>query len=199
MASSEKLAVSRAAYREAVRILAAKGLVESKTKVGTRVKSIDAWNMLDPDVLAWVFVNEPNPELLNSLFELRKIVEPAAAGLAAARRTKTHLKLMQDATERMARHTLATEAGRQADRDFHTVLLQATGNPYLVSLTTGINAAVNSTTIFKQRENLLPRDPVPDHVLVLEAISAKNAVRAQKAMRELIQLARSDIPMPERR
>jgi DNA-binding FadR family transcriptional regulator len=199
IASSEKLAVSRAAYREAVRILSAKGLVESKTKVGTRVNAIDAWNMLDPDVLAWVFVNEPTPELLNSLFELRKIVEPAAAGLAAVRRSKAHLKLMQDATERMARHTLATEAGRQADQDFHAALLQATSNPYLVSLTTGINAAVNTTTIFKQREHLLPRDPVPDHARVLEAIAAKNAVRAQKAMRELIQLARSDIPMPERR
>jgi DNA-binding FadR family transcriptional regulator len=190
---------ARTAYREAVRILSAKGLVESKPKVGTRVNAIDAWNMLDPDVLAWVFVNEPSPELLNSLFELRKIVEPAAAGLAAMRRSKAHLKSMQDAIERMARHTLATEAGRQADQDFHAALLQATSNPYLVSLTTGINAAVNTTTIFKQREHLLPRDPVPDHAHVLDAIAAKNAVRAQKAMRELIQLARSDIPMPERR
>jgi DNA-binding FadR family transcriptional regulator len=182
-----------------VRILSAKGLVESKPKVGTRVNAIDAWNMLDPDVLTWMFVNEPNPDLLNCLFELRKIVEPAAAGLAAARRSKTHLKLMRDATERMARHTLTTEAGRQADKDFHTVLLQATGNPFLVSLTTGINAAVYTTTIFKQREHLLPRDPAPDHAQVVEAIAAKSAIRAQKAMRELIQLARSDIPLPERR
>ena len=197
--SSEQLAVSRAAYREAVRILSAKGLVESKPKVGTRVNAIDAWNLLDPDVLTWVFVNEPNPELLNSLFELRKIVEPAAAGLAAARRSKAHLKLMRDATERMARHTLMTEAGRKADQDFHTVLLKATGNPFLVSLITGINAAVNATTMFKQREHLLPRDPAPDHAHVVEAIAAKSAVRAQKAMRELIELARSDIPLPERR
>jgi DNA-binding FadR family transcriptional regulator len=197
IASSEKLAVSRAAYREAVRILSAKGLVESKPKVGTRVNAIEAWNMLDPDVLAWVFVNEPNPDLLNSLFELRKIVEPAAAGLAAVRRSKAHLKLMQDATERMARHTLATEAGRQADQDFHTLLLQATANPYIVSLTTGINAAVNTTTIFKQREHLLPRDPVPDHARVFEAIAAKKPVRARKAMRELIRLARADIPIQE--
>jgi DNA-binding FadR family transcriptional regulator len=198
IASSEQLAVSRTAYREAVRILSAKGLVESKPKVGTRVSAVDAWNMLDPDVLAWVFANEPNPELLISLFELRKIVEPAAAGLAAVRRSKAHLKSMQDAIDGMARHTLATEAGRQADQDFHTALLQATGNPYIVSLTTGINAAVNTTTIFKQRERPLPRDPVPDHAHVLEAIADKDAVRAQEAMRELIQLARADTPMPKR-
>ena len=197
VASSEQLSVSRAAYREAVRILSAKGLVKSKTKVGTRVNTADAWNMLDPDVLAWVFENEPRPELLNSLFELRKVVEPAAAGFAAVRRSKAHLKSMQDAVERMARYTLMTEAGRQADQDFHTVLLQATNNPYMKFLITGINAAVNSVTMFKQREHLLPRDPVPDHARVLEAIAAKNVVRAQKAMRELIRLARADIPMPE--
>lgn len=197
VASSEQLSVSRAAYREAVRILSAKGLVKSKTKVGTRVNTTDAWNMLDPDVLAWVFENEPSPELLNSLFELRKVVEPAAAGFAATRRSKAHLKAMQDAVERMAHHTLMTEAGRKADQDFHAVLLQATNNPYIAFLITGINAAINSITIFKQREHLLPRDPVPDHVRVLEAIAAKNVVRAQKAMRELIQLARTDIPIPE--
>jgi DNA-binding FadR family transcriptional regulator len=197
VASSEQLSVSRAAYREAIRILSAKGLVKSKTKVGTKVNSTDSWNMLDPDVLSWVFGNEPSPELLNSLFELRRIVEPAAAGFAAVRRSKAHLKAMQDAIERMARYTLMTEAGRQADQDFHRVLLQATNNPYIAFLITGINAAVNTITMFKQRENLLPRDPVPDHVRVLEAIAAKNAVRAQKAMRELIQLARTDIPIPE--
>jgi DNA-binding FadR family transcriptional regulator len=198
IASSEQLSVSRTAYREAVRILSAKGLVESKPKVGTRVSAVDAWNMLDPDVLAWIFVNEPNPKLLNSLFELRKIVEPAAAGLAAMRRSNAHLKSMQDAIERMARYTLATEAGRQADQDFHTALLRATGNPYLISLTTGVNAAVNTTTIFKQRERPLPRDPVPDHAHVLEAIAARDVVRAQKAMHELIRLARSDTPIPQR-
>jgi DNA-binding FadR family transcriptional regulator len=197
VASSEQLSVSRAAYREAVRILSAKGLVKSKTKVGTRVTGTDAWNMLDPDVLAWVFGNEPSPELLNSLFELRKVVEPAAAGFAAMRRSKAHLKSMQDAVERMARYTLMTEAGRQADQDFHAVLLQATNNPYITFLIKGINAAINSITIFKQREHLLPRDPVPDHARVLEAIAAKNVVRAQKAMRELIRLARADIPIPE--
>jgi DNA-binding FadR family transcriptional regulator len=197
VASSEQLSVSRAAYREAVRILSAKGLVKSKTKVGTRVTTPDAWNMLDPDVLDWVFANEPSAELLNSLFELRKVVEPAAAGFAAMRRSKAHLKSMRDAVERMARYTLMTEAGRKADQDFHAVLLQATNNPYIVFLITGINAAVNTITIFKQREHLLPRDPVPDHARVLEAIAAKNVVRAQKAMRELIRLARADIPIPE--
>ncbi|MBU6299199.1 MAG: FadR family transcriptional regulator [Alphaproteobacteria bacterium] len=198
VASSERLEVSRTAYREAIRILAAKGLVESKPKVGTKVSSRDKWHLLDPDVLAWAFENEPDLDLLNSLFELRNIVESAAAALAATRRSEMHLKKMQHAIRGMARFTLATEAGRQADQDFHTALLQATENPFIASLTTGVNAAVNTTTVFKQRNRPLPRDPVPDHMRVFEAVAAKNAAGAQKAMSELIQLARLDTPTPKR-
>src|SRR3954468_5928255 len=57
---SEQLQVSRSAYREAVRILAAKGLVESRPKAGTRVSDRERWNLLDPDVLAWAFEGEPS-------------------------------------------------------------------------------------------------------------------------------------------
>ena len=74
IAASDRLHVSRGAYREAVRILAAKGLVESRPKVGTRVSQQEHWHLLDPDVLAWIFEFEPAESLLTSLFELRRIV-----------------------------------------------------------------------------------------------------------------------------
>ena len=198
IASSEELAVSRTAYREAVRILAAKGLVESKPKVGTKVTTLDRWNLLDPDVLAWAFEHEPDLDLLESLFELRGIVESAAAALAATRRTSEQLDAMRDAIERMSLHTLATAEGRQADQDFHGTLLAATGNPYIISLTTGVNAAVNITTMFKQRNRPLPRDPVPDHLRVFQAIAARDPDSAQHEMSILIKLALQDTPVPQR-
>lgn len=198
IASSEKLDVSRTAYREAVRILAAKGLVESKPKVGTKVTSRDRWHLLDPDVLAWTFEREPDLDLLESLFELRNIVESAAAALAAIRRSAEQLDVMRDAIDRMARYTLATPEGRQGDQDFHATLLAASFNPYIASLTTGVNAAVNTTTMFKQRERPLPRDPVPDHVRVFEAVADRDAARAQAEMSTLIQLALKDTPVPQR-
>ncbi len=51
IAASDQRRVSRSAYREAVRILAAKGLVQPRPKMGTRVNERDAWHLLDPDVL----------------------------------------------------------------------------------------------------------------------------------------------------
>jgi DNA-binding FadR family transcriptional regulator len=198
VASSEKLEVSRTAYREAVRILAAKGLVESKPKVGTKISPLAKWNLLDPDVLTWTFESEPDVALLTSLFELRDIVESAAAAMAASRRTPEHLEAMRDAIDRMARYTLATEAGRQGDQDFHRSLLEATNNPYIISLTTGVQAAVNTTTMFKQRERPLPRDPVPDHQRVFDAVAAADPDRAQSEMSTLIRLAFEDTPVPRR-
>jgi DNA-binding FadR family transcriptional regulator len=195
IASSERLQVSRTAYREAVRILAAKGLVDAKPKVGTKVNPRAKWHLLDPDVLLWAFEHEPDLELLNSLFELRSVVEAAAAALAAARRSNGHLKTMRLALKTMAEMTLATEEGRQADLDFHATLLDATNNPFINTLTTGISAAISATTMFKQRKGPLRRDPMPDHIRVFEAIAAKNPLEAQQAMSELIQLARLDTPI----
>src|SRR5437762_3646065 len=88
--ATETLGVSRAAYREAIQTLIAKGLVESRPKAGTRVLPRDRWNLLDPDVLACAFAREPDHGLIASLFELRGIVEPAHAARAAARRTREY-------------------------------------------------------------------------------------------------------------
>ena len=97
VAASGQLKVSRTAYREAIRILAAKGLVESRPKTGTRVSARKQWHLLDPDVLSWIFRNEPDDQILANLFELRRIIEPEAAALAAKRRTDLHLREMEKA------------------------------------------------------------------------------------------------------
>lgn len=190
--ASGMLNVSRTAYREAVRILAAKGLVTSRPKIGTRVTPREQWHLLDPDVLAWMFGSNPDDDLLDGLFELRRIVEPAAAALAAARRSEAQVARMAAALNGMAVHTLATEQGRGADQDFHAALLEASGNAFLVSLTSGVGAAVAQTTIFKQRAGPLRRDPIPDHWRVLTAVAERDADAAQAAMAKLLDLALQD-------
>jgi DNA-binding FadR family transcriptional regulator len=190
--ASERFSVSRTAYREAIRILAAKGLVEVRPKIGTRVTPREKWHLLDPDVLSWIFKYEPEEDLLESLFELRKIVEPEAAALAAKRRTDAQLKVMDEALDAMAEHTIAKEEGRVADQNFHAALLEASGNPFLISLTSSVSAAVEWTTIFKQRKRPLKRDPVPDHRRVYDAIKASDSQEAYRAMADLIDKALID-------
>lgn len=189
------LGVSRAAYREAIQVLIAKGLVESRPKAGTRVLPRDRWNLLDPDVLAWAFARDPDQQLIESLFELREIVEPAAAALAAERRSDSELKQMRSGLALMRRHTLATENGRQGDRQFHAALLHATRNDALIALSSGIEAAVAWTTVYKQRGRELPRDPVPFHLYVYEAIAAGDPERARHAMRVLVTSALEDVAL----
>jgi DNA-binding FadR family transcriptional regulator len=189
---SEELDISRSAYREAVQVLIAKGLVESRPKAGTRVLPREHWNLLDPEVLAWAFAGEPDMEFIRNLFELRGIVEPAAAALAAQRRSAAELAKMKEALAAMTRHTLATEAGRAADRDFHDAILRATRNDALMVLTSSIGAAVNWTTALKQRAGGLPRNAIPDHRSVYDAIAAGDAEAARTAMRSLVDLALED-------
>ena len=190
--ASERLRVSRTAYREAIRILAAKGLVEVRPKVGTRVSAPGEWQFLDPDILSWMFEHEPDEHLLRCLFELRKVVEPETAALAASRRTDEHVRKLNDALKRMGEHTLATEAGRSADQDFHATLLDASGNPFLRTLTSSIGAAVAWTTEFKQRLQPLVRDPLPDHEAVCRAVAAGDSEGARRAMAYLVEMALED-------
>ena len=190
--SSSSLDISRSAYREAIRILAAKGMVESRPKTGTRVTERTRWNLLDPEVLGWMFETEPSQDFIKALFELRLITEPAAAELAALRRTDDDVEQMRLSLDIMTRETLKTEAGRRADLEFHHTLIHATGNEALASLSSSIEAAVSWTTRYKARHNALTRDPVPDHERVWEAIQRQDAGAARWCMESLIRMAHED-------
>jgi len=189
---AQSLRVSRSAYREAVRILIAKGLVESRTRTGTRVSPRERWNLLDPEVLGWSFESEPDEAFVRDLFELRMIVEPAAAEFAAARRDAADLARLKEAIAGMRRHGLATPEGQAADQAFHTAILSAARNAPLVTLSSSIAAAVSWTTVFKHRKRGLPRDPLPDHERLYEAIVAGDPEAARKQMVALVRLALED-------
>lgn len=190
--TSDRLQVSRAAYREAVRILAAKGLVKALRKVGTRVTPREEWHLLDPDVMGWIFEFEPDDETLASLFELRRMVEPEAAALAALRHSEDDLRAMASALKGMEHHGLASNAGRGADQAFHAALLRATGNAFVASLIAGVGAAVTWTTFYKGTHSHHLRDSLPDHQRVHDAIARRDPKAARIAMTELVDLALQD-------
>jgi len=189
---AEGFSVSRSVIREALRMLAAKGLVESRPKTGTRVRERQEWNLLDPELLGWMFEGAPPLPFVRGLFQLRLIVEPAAAELAARGRTARQLSAMGHALEVMDQMGLADERGRAADQQFHALILQATGNELLVSLSASIAAAVRWTTFFKYRHMKAPRNPMPQHHALFEAIANGDAEAAREATRELVHQAQLD-------
>src|SRR5207247_9937865 len=80
---SGELSVSRTVLREAIKVLAAKRLVESRPKTGTRVQQRSEWNLLDPDVLAWQLAAGPGRRFLEDTLEARRLIGPAAAPVDA--------------------------------------------------------------------------------------------------------------------
>jgi DNA-binding FadR family transcriptional regulator len=192
---SEALGVSRTAYREAIRILSAKGLLESRPKAGTHVTPRRRWNLLDPEMLEWMFAGTPDEHFIHDLFELRGVIEPAAAALAAERHDQADLARLDEGLAGMRAHGLSTAEGQAADQEFHTALLEATRNEALQSLATSVAAAVHWTTRFKQRRHKRPRDPLPEHIALRGAIASGKPKRARQAMEELLRLALADMPI----
>jgi DNA-binding FadR family transcriptional regulator len=190
---SERFAVSRTAYREAIRILAAKGLIETRPKTGTRVNPRALWNMLDPDVLSWHFEVEPSPDFIRSLFELRRIVEPGAAGLAARHRSADDLATIHDALRSMDEQPPGSLDGLEGDLRFHHAILQATHNEPLISM----SSVIGSTLRWSVRLTLTAnphahRDSLPEHRAVADAIEARDGERAEKCMQTLVDGALDD-------
>ncbi|MDE1915524.1 MAG: FadR family transcriptional regulator [Sphingomonadales bacterium] len=197
---SNALGISRTAYREAIRILIAKGLLESRPKAGTHVTPRRRWNLLDPDVLAWMFaaadpVAEVTATFVRDLFELRGVIEPAAAALAARRRNDEQIAAMRAGLEGMRSHGLASAEGQAADKDFHAAIMEAGRNEALASLTVSIGAAVRWTTDFKLRLRPDPRDPLPEHEAVFHAIEQRDEAGASAAMQELLRLSLQDMDL----
>lgn len=184
--------VSRGAYREALKILAAKGLVHHRLKSATRVNERAKWSMLDLDVMGWIFESGASREFIDGIFELRRIVEPSAAALAARRRDDRQLARMGHALEEMERHGLLAAAGRAADQAFHLAILDATRNEPLMTLSNSIAAAVEWTTRFARDQRKQLRNPMPDHHAVYSALVAGDGGGARRAMETLIDNALHD-------
>lgn len=189
---AEQSGVSRGVVREALRMLSAKGLIESRPKAGTRVRARDDWNLLDPDILAWMFTAAPSLEFVRALFQLRMIIEPAAAELAAVGRSACQMTAMNGALLRMEQYGLDTAEGQSADQEFHALLLRATGNPLIVSMSGSIAAAVRWTTFFKYGTSRHPDDPIPQHRALYDAIAAGDAPGARAATVTLVHQALMD-------
>ena len=190
-----RFGVSRTSLREAVRFLSAKGLIEARPRLGMAVRERDAWNLLDPDLLAWQAERgDLEPQLIASLVEARRVIEPAAAALAAERATAADLARIEAAYLAMARSLPADlDACCAADLDFHAEILRATHNLVFRQLIGTMGAALGATMRLSTRLSQAYEATLHVHRDVLEAIRLRDPQAAEARMRALLDLARHDL------
>jgi DNA-binding FadR family transcriptional regulator len=189
------LAVSRSALREGFRLLAGKGLIASKRKVGTVVRPRTEWNMFDADVLAWHLAAAPTDSFVTDLFELRRIIEPWAAALAAQRAEAPTIARIGLAYEDMVRFQgQKADDLLEADLRFHETILEATGNAFLISFGALIESALRASFQLSWSGSAhTPEYSLRRHRRVWETIRERKAHEAFALMSELLRSAIEDV------
>ncbi|MGY2051445.1 FadR/GntR family transcriptional regulator [Methylobacterium sp. JK268] len=179
--------VSRPVLRESVKTLVAKGLLTTRARIGTVVRQRGAWNMFDPDVLAWHLETGIDRRFVADLAEIRLAVEPRAAELAAARRSEADLAAMRDGLARMVREPSGSAGFAEGDLDLHIAVATASGNPFMRAIEGVVDAALRAT--FRLCAPVREEDrqlTLALHTRIVETIAAHDAPQAAEAMRAVI-------------
>jgi DNA-binding FadR family transcriptional regulator len=190
---ADEFGVSRQAVREALKVLAAKGLVASRRRTGTSALPRAKWNLLDPDVLAWHTPDTIRREFFDDLIELRRVIEPAAAALAARRVDPERLARIKVALDGMQSNLDNPPMLLQADTEFHVALLSASGNSLFDRLSTIIGPVLDMS--FKLQAQASPEFHVAvgQHAAVYEAIGRGDAEAAHDTMVEILTAAQQTV------
>lgn len=191
---ADALGVGRNAVREAVKMLAGKGLLRTSRRAGTIVQPHADWNLLDPDLLSWSLESpQARERLLDELMDLRWMIEPEVAAQAARKVTTVQCLRMWEAFEAMERERDDPVASIDADILFHRRLFEAADSRLLLSIFTAFSVLlrVNFATA-NEHDNAFVSN-LEEHKAVLEAVQRRDADGAAAAMRKLLANNRADI------
>ena len=188
----ELFGVSRTVLREALRTLTSKGLVESRPKVGTRVRARSAWSLLDADLLEWYAEVAPPLAFALKLQEVREMIEPFAAGLAARAHTPHTLGALDAAHAAMVAARNVDEWVR-ADLKFHLGVLEACDNELLTPLGTLIERTLEAQLRVNAKRADVFNAALPEHTAVYDAIRRADEDGARNAMAQLLGMTRRRI------
>ena len=188
---AEVFRVSRSSVREALRSLESQGLLESRQGDGTYVASQPVESLVNP--LATVIFTEKDGQ--RELFEMRRLIEPQLAYLAAERATPDDIQTMERILDLQEREVARGESGTDVDKNFHYILAKSTKNKFLIRMTDNImDLLVESRDKYLQVEGR-PEKSVHRHRQVLEAIKAGDRDGAMMLMRDhLMDIERSLFP-----
>jgi GntR family transcriptional regulator, galactonate operon transcriptional repressor len=190
----ERFAFSRIVIREAVKSLAAKGVLEVRRRVGTLVLETTRWNLFDPDIIAWRAESvDVDPAMSRDLMELRRIVEPAAVRLAALRASDAEREALRAAYMAMARAVAGEGDYVKADLAFHATILSACGNQFVRQMQEAMSAILQASFNIISEKPGGPAFSLPMHEAVCVAIEAGDPVAAERAALVLIEQAEADL------
>lgn len=192
---AEQHGVSRSVVREALRVLEAKGLVQPKQRIGTRVLPPERWDALDADVIGWRVQGPDRLSVVSDLEELRAAVEPRAARLCCEHADAADLAALAELATRMRRlGSRGDLAGfTAADVEFHSRLLHASGNAAFVRLEGTFGALLRAREDLGTLPHEISEEVLSLHEEIAEAIGGQEPDRAEQAARELIDGARSEV------
>ena len=186
-----ELRVGRSALREGVKVLAGKGLLESRTSAGTRVRPRESWNLLDPDVLTWRFAPSPSAGDIRALAGLRVALEPGAARLAAESATAEQRSAITVAMARLWATVDDPGAYVEADLAFHRAVFAAANNDLLLYVHDVISVALTAIRPLHTRSGGHNRESLAGHERVAVAIRRGHHRKAEDAMRAIVEAARA--------
>ena len=178
--------VSRTILRESVKVLAAKGLIELRPKTGIRVRPRDEWNLVDPDLLSWLCEAGVDEDFVRDLCDVRLIVEPAAAELAAARATDKEVEAILHWYQLIESNADHEEARLEADRNFHATIFTACHNVFLTQMNTTVGVALRATQQIGVRLPEVMEESMRAHKEVADAIAKHDRAAARAAMERLV-------------
>jgi GntR family transcriptional repressor for pyruvate dehydrogenase complex len=175
---AETLMVSRPSVREALRALQSRGLIEIRAGEGAFIRDVSLDQLVEP--LALVIL--PHREAVGELFEARRLLEPAIAGLAAQRATPEDLGEMQRILDEQAREVAQGRTGLAQDAAFHAALAQSAHNRAIGRI---VNTLMELLTQSREESLHTPGRPTrshQDHRLILAAIRRRDAEAARRAV-----------------
>ena len=183
--------VSHSVIREVTKILMAKGLVQSRPRIGTVVQSRTGWNMLDADVLAWTIKSLPEAEFLDMLFDARMAIEPGAAQLAAKHGTDAEIAAIAQAYRDMeAAETPA--ALLEPDLRFHLAIGDASHNPLIRHIVRAMHNALAVSISLTSRHPNTHALSQPRHKAIMLALVKRDGNAAARATVRLLEESRAD-------
>jgi GntR family transcriptional repressor for pyruvate dehydrogenase complex len=186
---AQQFGVSRTAVREAVKALREKGLVEAYPGRGTFIMDSSPYTFrLSLDRM----MKTSQGEGLTYLTEVREIMEPEIAAMAAARADNDALATMRESVAIMDQAKKDPEAFIEADLDFHLALAEAAANPIILSLIDSIVGLLR-----EQRMGVFQVEGGPErgqyhHKKIMEAVEHRDSAGAREAMKAHLRQVRED-------